>query len=155
LGKLQRQLEQRLTLWIRQLAWLHATPKPDARSKRGRTEPDAPRPSRIEKYKARKIEPRMPPNPAPHLTDRLIEIGITEAAGMGAGPISWLTIDAWKRATGVPIEPWEARLLRRLSSAYLAESRRAEAEACPPPWRTAISAREREADEAALRSLLG
>lgn len=101
------------------------------------------------------MPPQMPPNPAPHLTDRLIEIGLTEAAGMGAGPISWLTIDAWKRSTGVPIDPWEARLLRRLSIAYHAEGRRAEDETCPPPWRAKVTALEREVEEAALRSVLG
>lgn len=95
----------------------------------------------------------MPPNLAPHLTDWLLEIGLTEPGGMG-GPISWQTVDAWRRSTSVPIEPWVARLLKRLSAAYHAEAHRAEAEACPPPWRTAISAREREADEEALRRVL-
>lgn len=96
----------------------------------------------------------MPPNPAPHLTDRLIEIGLTEPGGMG-GPISWQTIDAWKRGTSVPLDPWEARLLRRLSIAYHAETRRAEDETCPPPWRAEVTARERAIEEATLRSVLG
>lgn len=96
----------------------------------------------------------MPPNPAPLFTDRLIELGLTQAAGMGAGPISWSELDAWQRQTRVAIEPWEARLLRRLSTIYLAESRKAESENCPPPWRTHVTAREREIEEAALRSVL-
>lgn len=155
MGKLQRRLEQRLTLWVRQLAWYNATPKPDPNSKRGQAEPDRVRPSRLEECKRRKIEPKLPPNPAPHITDRLIEIGLTEAAGMGVGPISWVQIDAWQRLTGVPIAPWEARLLRTLSLAYVAEGRRAEAETCPPPWRIETTAREREIEEAELRSVLG
>ncbi len=73
---------------------------------------------------------------------------------MGAGPVSWSQIDAWQRLTGVPIAPWEARLLRRLSLAYLAEGRQAEAETCPPPWRFDLSPREREIEEAALRAAL-
>ena len=97
----------------------------------------------------------MPPNPAPHLTDRLIEIGLTEAAGMGAAPLSWREIAAWRTETCVPQQPWEARLMRRLSAAYLAESRKAESESCPPPWRTEVTAREREIEEAELRSVLG
>lgn len=97
----------------------------------------------------------MPPNPAPHFTDRLIEIGLTEAAGMGAVPISWRQIEAWQQLTGVPLEPWEARLLRRLSAIYLAEGRTAESESCPPPWRTQVTAREREVEDAQLRSVLG
>lgn len=155
MGKLQREFADQLKLWVRQLAWYHATPKPDPRSKRGQGERDEPQLSRIEQYKRRKLIPRMPPNPAPHFTDWLIEIGLTEAAGMGSAPISWSTIDAWQRRTGVPITPWEARLLRRLSMAYHAEGRLAEAETCPPPWRNTITADERAIEEAALRSVLG
>lgn len=140
---------------MRQLAWLHATPKPPAGSRRAKGDrPDA-RLSRIDDLKRRKIAPQLPPNPAPHLTDRLIEIGLSEAAGMGAGPLSWQTIAAWQRLTAVPLEPWEARLLRRLSVAYLAEGRRAEDETCPPPWRTEVTQAERDAEEADLMRLLG
>lgn len=78
--------------------------------------------------------PPMPPNPAAHITDRLIEIGLTEAAGMGAAPLSWREIEAWSRMRGVTLSSWEARTIRRLSADYLAESRRAESETCPPPW---------------------
>jgi hypothetical protein len=104
--------------------------------------------------KRRRVTPKLPPNPAPHVTDWLIEIGLTEA-GMGVGPITWLQIDAWQRCTGVPLAPWEARLLHRLSLAYVAEGRRAEDENCPPPWRTLPTARERENEEAELMKLLG
>lgn len=78
--------------------------------------------------------PPMPPNPAPHITDRLVEMGLTEAAGMGAVPLSWREIDAWCRRCAIDLPPWEGRLMRRLSADYLAESRRAEKETCPPPW---------------------
>ncbi|GAA3708544.1 hypothetical protein GCM10022268_17340 [Sphingomonas cynarae] len=155
MGKLQRRLDDGLTLWVRQLAWYHATPKPDPNSKRGKVEPAAPRLSRIETAKQRKTEPRMPPNPAPHFTDWLIELGISEAAGMGAAPLSWREIEAWSSGTGVRPEPWEKRLLRRLSAIYLAEGRLAESEHCPPPWRMGVTAREREVEEAQLRSVLG
>jgi Na+-transporting NADH:ubiquinone oxidoreductase subunit NqrB len=97
----------------------------------------------------------MPANPAPHLTDWLIEIGLTETAGMGAAPIGWTTIAAWRAIAGVMIEPWEARLLRRLSVAYLAEGRKAESEHCPPPWQWKLTAQEREASDEALRAVLG
>ncbi|WP_257575262.1 hypothetical protein [Sphingomonas sanguinis] len=98
----------------------------------------------------------MPPNPAPHFTDWLIEIGLTEAAGMGADAVSWRQIRAWKSVTGVPIQPWEARLLRRLSITYLAEGRSAESESCPPPWWPGVvTAREREIEDAELRGVLG
>ncbi len=97
----------------------------------------------------------MPPNPAPHIVDRLLEIGLTEAAGMGAGPMTWLQIDAWSRLTGVALAPWEARLLRRLSSDYLAESRRAEDINWPSPWQAIPSEHDRDAEEQRLRMVLG
>ncbi len=155
MGKLQRRLEGGLTLWVRQLAWYHTAPKPDPRSKRGKGDAPVALPTRIEQLKRRKIDPQMPPNPAPHVTDRLIEIGLTEAAGMGAVPLSWREIKAWRESVGLTIEPWEMRLLRRLSAAYLAETRRAESELCPPPWRTQPTAREREIELAELQRLLG
>lgn len=155
MGKLQRRLESGLTLYVRQLAWYHASPKPDANSRRGKAEPDRARPSRIEECRRRKITPRLPPNPAPHITDWLIELGISEAAGMGVGTLSWREIAAWRRETRTVIEPWEARLLRRLSAAYVAEGRKAESESCPAPWWTGVTAREREIEDAELRSVLG
>lgn len=101
------------------------------------------------------IAPKMPPNPAPHIVARLIEIGITETTGMGPAPLSWREIDAWCRRTRVDLAPWEARVIRQLSLAYIAEGRRAESDSCPAPWRTAITQRERDVDEAKLRMVLG
>ncbi|UAK26553.1 hypothetical protein K8P63_07025 [Sphingomonas nostoxanthinifaciens] len=101
------------------------------------------------------VEPEMPVNPAPHIINRLIEVGLVEAAGMGASPMSWREINDWQRATGVDLSAWEARLLRRLSSEYLAEGRRAESENCPPPWRAPVTAREREVEQAQLMTVLG
>lgn len=101
------------------------------------------------------MTPAMPPNPAPHIIARLIELGITESNGMGPVPISWCEMAEWQRLTGVALDPWEARLLRQLSVAYIAESRRAESEACPAPWRREVTQAERDADERRLRVVLG
>lgn len=103
------------------------------------------------------IRPALPPNPAPHLLTWLIEIGLTEAAGMGVVPISWREIDAWANRTRIDLPPWEARLIRQLSSAYVAESKAAESESRPPPWQTAAPATQRdiETEEALLRTVLG
>lgn len=97
----------------------------------------------------------MPPNPAPHIIDWLIEIGLVGGGGMGAAPISWQEIDAWVRRTGVAIEPWVARLIRRLSSAYVAYGRKAEDENCPPPWHAPVTQRELDSETARLRMVLG
>jgi hypothetical protein len=136
------------------MAWLNATPKPPPGSKRAKIASDAPALTRLEQAKRDGIKPQMPASPAPHIVDRLIEIGLTEAAGMGARPVSWREINEWQRATGFNLSAWEARLIRRLSSEYLAESRRAESENCPPPWRAEVTEREREVELARLQMVL-
>ncbi|WP_239016837.1 phage tail assembly chaperone [Sphingomonas ginkgonis] len=136
------------------MAWLNATPKLPEGSKRAQRGGSSCL-SRIEELKKDKISPPMPPNPAPHLINRLIEIGIAETGGMGPSTLSWREIGEWQRLTGVELEPWEARLIRDLSAAYIAEGRLAEDHNCPPPWRAAITQQARDADEARLRSVLG
>lgn len=74
---------------------------------------------------------------------------------MGVGPVSWQSLAAWQQATGVRIDPWELRLLRRLSVEYVAEGHRAEAENAPPPWPWQPTPDEREFGEAQLRAVLG
>lgn len=132
------------------LGWLHATPVPPKESKRVPSKL-----SRLERMQRDRIDPEMPPNPAPHITGWLVDMGIVEARGMGNAVLSWGEIDAWCRRTRVDLEPWVARLIRHLSAAYIAEGRRAESETCPAPWRTQVSQRERDADEARLSMVLG
>lgn len=137
------------------MAWLNATPKPPAGSKRADPKFERKVLSRRDQMKKDGIPVRMPSNPAPLIINRLVEIGLTEAAGMGAAPLSWSTIDAWCNRTGIDLPPWEARLIRHLSVEYLAESRRAESENCPPPWRAEVTQRERETEQARLEMVLG
>jgi hypothetical protein len=137
------------------MAWLAATPKPPEGSLRAKSPGQAPTISRADQMRKQGITPQMPPNPAPHIVTRLVEIGLTGSNGMGSVPLSWLEINEWQRATAVRLAPWEARLIRDLSVAYLAESRRAESETCPPPWRAQVTKREAETEEARLRAVLG
>lgn len=137
------------------MAWLHAVPKPPAGSKRASAEAQAPQLSRLAQMEKDGVEPQMPPIAAPHLITRLIELGITETTGMGPAPLSWREIEAWQRGTNVRLAPWEARLIRKLSVVYLSEGRKAESENCPSPWRTEVTPRERELEEARLRLVLG
>jgi hypothetical protein len=155
LGKLQGRLERELTLFIRQMAWLHVTPKPPAGSKRAQAAVQVSEISRIDKIRKDGGTPQMPPNPMPHIISRLVEIGLTEPNAGGIGPISWQTIAAWQRMTGVVLPAWEARLLRRLSLAYVTESRIAEEETCPAPFRIEVTQKELEVAEANLRMVLG
>ena len=137
------------------MAWLNATPRPDERTKAAEPKYERKRLSRQEQMKKDGVPVRMPPNPLPHLVGWFVEIGISEANGMGASPLSWGEINEWQRATGVALSPWEARLIRRLSTEYLAESRKAESENHPAPWRAAPTQREREAEQRALERVLG
>ena len=79
-------------------------------------------------------EPDMPPCDALYLVGYLFEIGPTLPAGMGEGPLTHGEIASWQSNTGVRLESWEARLLRRLSLDYLNESYKARARDCPAPW---------------------
>lgn len=137
------------------MAWLHAKPKPDPRTKRAQLGSDAATLSRFDQYKKTGATPPMPPNPMPHIVAWLIEIGLTEAAGMGTAALSWREISAWCERTGVDLPPWEGRLIRSLSVAYVAESHRAELETCPPPWRAPVTQREIDTETARLEQLLG
>ncbi len=74
---------------------------------------------------------------------------------MGATALTWLTIAAWQECTCVTLAPWEARLIRRLSNAYLAENRLAESENRPPPWHTGPDQRAIETEQARLMAVLG
>lgn len=136
------------------MAWLHATPRPPEGSKRAKNEA-GPKLSRLDALKKDGITPKMPPNPAPHMIARLVEIGLSESNGMANTPISWGEINEWQRATHVRLAPWEARLIRKLSVEYLAEGRRAESENCPAPWRTEVTQRERDVELARLQMVLG
>lgn len=76
----------------------------------------------------------MPPNPAPHLTKWLMEIGPSVPGGFGEVPITWRDIAAWQDVIGIELEPWEARLLRELSIEYVSQRVDARKPDCPMPW---------------------
>lgn len=116
---------------------------------------DQPQISRIERMKSQNITPPLPPNPVPHIISRFIEIGMVTNTGNGPAPLTWAEIEAWQRQTNIAQPPWEARLMRALSVAYVGEKGRAESENCPPPWHSEVTAAERSADEAALDKLFG
>lgn len=98
-------------------------------------ESDEPGISRREALKKEGIdEPSMPPCDAEFMVAWLFELGPTVAAGMGAGPITHGDIADFQRNTGIELDAWQARTLRRLSLDYLAESHKATKPDCPPPW---------------------
>lgn len=140
---------------MRQSAWLNTTPKPPPESKRAEAERQASRLSRLEQMKKDRVPISMPPNPAPHITGWLIAMGIVQPTGMGIAPLGWAEIAGWQQAMHIRLSPWEANLLRTLSAAYVAESRRAESEMCSAPWQVEVTQREIDIEVARLEMLLG
>lgn len=90
--------------------------------------------SRIKTLQAREQPILLPYNPAPHITDWLLEIGPTVSGAMGEGPISWQDMAAWQQLTGIELLPFEARTVRHLSHTFLAQRHDARKPDCPPPY---------------------
>lgn len=81
------------------------------------------------------IEPEMPEIEwGGYLVDYLWEVGPTEPAGMGSAKLSPPAIESWQRQTGITLQPWEFRLLRRLSAEYANEQAQASDPKRPPPF---------------------
>lgn len=80
---------------------------------------------------------------------------MTGSNGMSATVLSWAEITAWQTCTGVKLTPWETRIIRGLSLAYLAQSRLSESETCPPPWRGEVTQAEKDTEVAILDAVLG
>ena len=76
----------------------------------------------------------LPPNPASYITDWLFDCGPVVSGGMGMARLEWQDIRAWLEIAGLTLEPWEGRLIRRLSGEYLSMSLDAKDEACPAPF---------------------
>lgn len=154
MGKFQEALFDDLSLYVRQSAWLNAIPE---RAKNDKSE--APRISRLEEIrKARndgEFEPEMPPaGAAEYLIVYLWEVGPTMVVGGHAAQVTHVELRAWMDLTGLELEPWEVRFLRRLSGEYLGELYRAEKRECPAPSRQQTGARDLVAVAMGLKAAL-
>lgn len=74
---------------------------------------------------------QLPDNPAPHLTDWLFDAGPLAPDGSALG---WQDLTAWQVNVGIELEPWEGRLIRRLSGVYGNMRHRAEKPDCAAPF---------------------
>jgi len=142
-----------LILHVRFLAWLNTAPKRMEDDKA-----DAPQLTRLE-YMRKSWEPEwinddwvtqefydeqaavyMPELPpvddgVAHLVGVLMEIGPVLPAGMSVGPVTFREIEAFCSFPGAPrLSFHEARLIHRMSAAYLSESTKATEHFYPPPW---------------------
>jgi len=93
--------------------------------------------------KSEGVEPVLPPNDLPHITDWLFAIGPTAQDG----PIGWQDILAWSSISGVDLTPWEATTVRRLSKALVNQRHDAKKPTCPEP--------RLQGDEVAIRDKVG
>lgn len=123
-----------MTEKVRYLAWLNApVERPEGDNSK------APLKSRLQSMRDnRKDEnytPDMPPtNAGEYLVAYLFEVGPTMASGMGMGPVTHQEIAAWQSLTGIPLTPWDARAIRRLSIEYSNWSIKAASADCKAPW---------------------
>lgn len=113
---------------MRQSAWL--TTAPQNKDEKDKREPV----SRLEQMKAKGETPLWPPNPAPYLTDWLMEIGPAVPGMAGLVGLGWRDLAAWQEITGIELEPWEARLLKGLSEIWASEQYHARSHDRPPPF---------------------
>lgn len=93
--------------------------------------------SRLERLRREGVaSPAMPPvAEGGYLIGHLLEVGPAAHNGMDLAPVSFQELQAWQALTAVYLQPWEAALLRTLSSDYVAETRRAADPQAVPPWR--------------------
>lgn len=94
------------------------------------TKPDKSEITRLQKMRADGIEPELPYIEAAYLVEYLNEIGPV----MPDGPLTFGEVESWQRQTGIDLQPWEVRMLRRLSIEYGNESIRAKSPNCKPPY---------------------
>lgn len=80
------------------------------------------------------MEPELPEVVCQYLLGYFMEIGPVAAGGFGVAPVSHAEIEAWQRNTGIRLDPWEARAIRRASVAFVRTSHEAADENAEAPW---------------------
>jgi hypothetical protein len=129
--------------------------------RRLRTEPPRTRLDRLREKGEREkgeTEPELPPVPGEgaYLLQHLFDAGPVGTGTAGAVALSFGELDAWSRLAGVPLLPWEAQALRRLSGEYAAGLRGGADPDAPAPWASIeITTEQRAAVDRRLREIFG
>jgi hypothetical protein len=76
----------------------------------------------------------LPPLSVHYLVAYLWEMGPTIPMGMGEAPLTHEELGWWQRNTGITLDPWEARVLKRLSRDYHAQAQKSVKDDCPAPY---------------------
>ena len=72
--------------------------------------------------------------PAQYLANYWFELGLVGNGAMVPVAISATELLAWQQGSGVELTPWEFRVLREMSRAYIASMNAAENPECQPPY---------------------
>ncbi len=121
MGKFYKTLYDELEIYVRYLAWLNATPDTKREGELARRESFG------------NYEIVYPECDANHILNYLFEIGLTE----GDKPLSHAEIASWQSNTGIELQAYEARFLKRLSEIYLAASHEMKKIDAVNPWEDA------------------
>jgi hypothetical protein len=140
------------------MAWLSSVPTPATSGHHARLQ----QPARDQRTRAQRLQddgvddmPTPPVLAGAALLDWFWDVGPVAHGGMGPVPIGYADLQAWAAITGTPLQPWQAAVLRRMSRAYVAELRTAEAADAPPPWAAAPTQQQRDAVARRMRDALG
>lgn len=74
--------------------------------------------------------PDLPPVAADYIVKWWLEIGPVT----GDRPIDWTELSQWQENIGIVLEPWEARAIRAMSTAFLSQRDDARNPACRAPY---------------------
>lgn len=112
--------------------------------------------TRLQRITANGLEPDLPPpGLAAHLVEYLLDVGPVLSTGFGPSPVTHGELAAWQANTGVELQPWEVRGIRRLSGIYLEQAEQSRAADCPPPWLPRVDATRAQQVSGKLRSVFG
>ena len=100
------------------MAWINATPNGEGHK------------PRIEFFESQNLAAEMPECDADYILTYLFELGIS----IGDQALTHSEIQNWQLNTGVELNAFEARTLKKLSENYLSESHKAKAEDAETPW---------------------
>ena len=129
MGKFYEQLLEELTVYTRQIAWLHTAPNPKQAATHEPTDPPM---TRLQTLRAQDAQPDIPAaGPGAYLVDHLFDAGPLVSTGQGSAALSWRDMAAWQSGTGIELQPWEARIVRALSHVYLSSAIAAKSPDCP------------------------
>ena len=139
-GELPGGIRERLTLWARQHAWLHTTPRRKDEPGRKSGAQGPPLEARIEAFLAQRERGKDPaeldlPETGDDqcLLDWLFEAGVMRWTEGGPRGLAWPDLAAWQAMTQTALTPWQAATIHHLSAAYAASAGAALDPMCASP----------------------